>query len=106
MGIIIYGASDDIIEIEGIISEEYGCYAVAEKGVNIKCSDGTRARISYNGDWTIEVIEKGYSFKELIKSVGEDGTHIEKYSDCTSYSDLLILDDIDFVCIGRKTFKA
>ena len=102
----IYGASDDLIEIEGAISEEANHYDA--KDVLIEASDGTKAKISYNGEWKINVEVKGSKYLGLIYSVGDDASHIfDDAVGCTSYSDVLVLDEgIDWVKIGRKLFKS
>jgi len=102
----IYGASDDLIEIEGAINEEADHYDATR--VIIKASDGTMARITYNGEWKISVEVEGDKYLGLVHSVGDDATHIfEDAIGCTSYSDVLILDEgIEWIKIGRKTYKA
>lgn len=101
----IYGCSDDLIEIEGAINDEANHYDATR--VKITCSDGTVARITYNGEWKISVEIEGASYLGVVHSVGDDAKHI--FPDavgCTPYSDVLILDEgIYWVKIGRKTFK-
>jgi len=101
----IYGASDDLIEVEGDISEEANHYDATR--VIIKASDGTQARITYDGEWKISVEVEGEKYLNLIHSVGDESEHIyEDAKGCSSYSDVLLLDDgIEWVKIGRKTFK-
>lgn len=103
----IYGASDDLIEVDGEVSEEANI--IGASNVSVKASDGTQAKISYddNGEWKIRVEVEGSKYLGLVHSVGDDAEHI--FPDaigCTSYSDVLILDEgIDWVKIGRQTFK-
>lgn len=101
----IYGCSDDLIEMEGGISDESNHYDATR--VIIKASDGTKARITYNGEWKISVEVEGEKYLGLIHSVGDDGRHIMPDAiGCTPYSDVLVLDEgIEWVKIGRKTFK-
>ena len=103
----IYGASDDLIEIEGAVNDEVN--HIDAKNVLIKASDGTKAKITYddNGEWKISVEVEGSEYFGLIHSVGDDAKHTFPYAiGCTSYSDVLLLDeDIEWVRIGRKTFK-
>lgn len=102
----IYGASDDLIEIDGAISDEVGCYD-HKKPIPISASDGTEATIFYDGEWKINVRFAGDKFIETIDSVGDDGKHEGNAKDCTPYSDVLILDEgIEWVKIRNKTFKA
>jgi len=101
----IYGASDDLIEIEGAISDEANHYAA--KNVSIKASDGTQAKIRYNGEWKIKVDVEGEKFLGLINSVGDDAKHIFPDAEgCSPYSDVLVLDEgIEWVKVGRQIFK-
>lgn len=101
----IYGYFDDLIEIEGAINEEANHYDT--KMVTITASDGTKAKITYNGIWQISVDFMGSKFIELVTSVGDDANHIlENAVGCPSYSDVLVFDEgIEWVKIGRKTFR-
>ncbi len=103
----IYGASDDLIEIDGEVSEEYN--KINAKNLSINASDGTQAKITYNdeGEWKIDLINMGNKYLDLILSVGDDDKHThEDAIDCSSYSDVLVLDDgIEWVKVGGKKFK-
>lgn len=98
----MYGASDDLIEIEGNISEELDCHS--EK--KFEFSDGTYGVISYNGDWNIELRQEGVLFDKLIISNDEIGHTDSDAIGCSSYSDVLILNEgIEWVKIGGKKIK-
>jgi hypothetical protein len=101
---IIYGSSDDLVEIDGQIQAEYGNYTLASRGITFECSDETKGTITYDGDWLIKVEQQGSLFQELRPNVGDMGKHIDLAFKCTSYSDVLILKDgILWVKInGRK----
>ena len=104
----IYGASDDLIEIDGEITDEVGCYGHI-RPINISASDGTIATIVYDGEWKIKVKTKGTKFLKIVDSVGDD-FDIDHTDDdakgCTSYSDVLVFDSaIEWIKIGRKTIK-
>ncbi len=104
----IYGASDDLIEIEGAISDEVNIYLKDNEKVNFSASDGTNGKISYDneGNWQIEIIDTGTKLIAKIDAVGDDASHIGDAAGCTSYSDVLILKEgIEWVKIGRKIFK-
>ena len=64
----VYGASDDLVEIEGSTyrEDEIGCY---EHDVRIRFLDGTVIRIGYPKDglavWWIEVEKKGTAEQKL-----------------------------------------
>ena len=73
----VYGASDDLIEFEGDIHGEIGCYATDDKdnlGVLIAFSDGTIATVRYgkNGHavWGITVLRRGELFACLAPCLG------------------------------------
>lgn len=55
----IYGASDDLIEIEGVISEEFNHYD--ESPALLAFSDGTLLEIEYDDDgiWRIRPLATG-----------------------------------------------
>lgn len=65
----IYGASDDLVEIEGSIykEDEIECF---NADVRIRFTDGTVIRIGYPkgglGVWWIEVEKRGIAAQELI----------------------------------------
>lgn len=100
----IYGASDDLIEIEGSISDEIGDFNTPCRG--IVTSEGTCGQISYKGHWHITLTSKGSDFIKLVEQVGDDKEHTDvDAKGLTSYSDVLVLKDIDWVKIGKKTFK-
>ncbi len=80
----IYGASDDLIEIEGGLSGEHGCYNTSEESpVAMFLSDGTVLAIHYGdgGVWKIDVREKGALF---------DSLKIETDSDAARHSDTAV----------------
>lgn len=101
----IYGASDDLIEIEGEICEEYDC--IDFESAKVKASDGTSAKLTFNGEWKFTEVDAGSKLSKHIKAVGEDLKHGEEDAiGCTSYSDVLVFDDgLEWIKIGRKTFK-
>ena len=102
----IYGASDDLIEIEGEIRDEIGCYD-HKRPIKISVSDGTIATIFYDGEWKINVSFAGNKYLKKVDSVGDDKKHIEPDAiDCTSYSDILIFEKgVEWVKIKAKTFS-
>lgn len=81
----VYGASDDLVEIEGSIYErEIDCYG---KDVRIRFLDGTIIRVGYpkpgTGVWWIEVEKQGSAKQGL--------TICEEESD-NDYSDVFEID--------------
>lgn len=78
-GTIVTGASDDLIEISGELTEEFNSYDCSD-GV-MAFSDGTLLRVDYDKDgiWRFKPIFKGILF-DFIKdgSINED-TNDEVY---------------------------
>ncbi len=60
MQVEIYGASDDLIEVEGDMTEEYGAYSCANY---LHFGDGTILEVEYNPTpnhyWRIKVLKVG-----------------------------------------------
>lgn len=76
----IYGASDDLVEIEGsVIEQEIGCY---DQDVRIRFLDGTIIRVGYPKEdmavWWIEVEADGTAPHTLTICDDEDA---DIYSD-------------------------
>lgn len=61
MRVVLYGASDDLIEVEGDISDEWGVYLHGADVVHVAVSCGTLLRFTYDDDglWRIAVLDKG-----------------------------------------------
>lgn len=75
----VYGCSDDLVEIEGDIEDEIGCY---DRDVRIDFRDGTKILVGYGkpglGVWRIEVERQGTAPHKLTVCEDEDA---EIYSD-------------------------
>jgi hypothetical protein len=103
----IYGASDDLIEIEGAISEELDCY---DEKLKLVFSDGTVIETKYDhgGQWRLKVLEVGSKLLRHVPAVGDDQVHIEEHSEeVPNYSDFIILDDgIEWMKIKNRKYKA
>lgn len=78
-GTMITGASDDLIEIEGEIREEFSAWE-CKNGV-IACSDGTLLRVSYdeNGIWRFRVDFKGCLFERKEEGSVNNDTNDEVF---------------------------
>ncbi len=75
MGIKIYGASDDLIEIKGDIEEEYNVHVFDDDdGRYLAFSDGTVARVYFDqeGIWRIHVVARGKATQSHTLPIGED----------------------------------
>jgi hypothetical protein len=79
MAVTVYGASDDLIEIDGDISEEFSYTGVNtrpedDKGDLLAFSDGTILRIRFDhdrGGWRITPVVRGAS-NPVIEQAAED----------------------------------
>lgn len=86
----IYGNSDDLIEFEGDVYGEVGCYGTddRDKGVLVICSDGTMLEVKYgkNGDgiWEVKLLQRGSLFDRLELCTSEDA---DPYSDVAHFKD-------------------
>lgn len=86
----VYGASDDLIEIEGDYSGEVDCCGTddQDKGVLLVFSDGTLLESKYgkNGDaiWEVKLIKRGSLFKSITPCVDEDA---KLHSDVAEFAD-------------------
>lgn len=98
--ITIYGSSDDLIEIEGDVTEEF--YAKESEPNYLGFSNGVLARIEYNddGEWAIRVLHKPKNVGTSIFFVGDSAiTESGRYND---YTDVLCIEDsIDWVTHGE-----
>ena len=102
----IWGASDDLLEIDGALIEDEVNEPFPYK---IKCSDGTIASFNYNseGNWECTIEAEGKSFIRLVKAVGDDNEHTDiAVNGCSSYSDvLLVREPIDWVKVNKKYYR-
>lgn len=81
----IYGASDDLVELEGDLSEEF---SGGEKPCLLIFSDGTVLTIKYGKEhlavWAITLITQGKLFKRIEYCTDGDA---ERYSDTAHFCD-------------------
>lgn len=90
--IVVYGASDDLLEIDGDIREEFGCYDI-EQGV-LACGDGTLLSVRYDGCWRITPIARGSADIQHTPS---------GLADSDNYSDRVeMVGDIAWVVFSRN----
>lgn len=74
----VYGASDDLIEFDGDVSGEVGCYGTddRERGVLLMFSDATvlEAKYGKNGEgiWEMKLVRKGELFERIDQCADED----------------------------------
>lgn len=99
--LIISGASDDLIEIDGLISDEFNVYGPAQVVVKVDDAVHLIATVEYDdgGEWRVKVAGNFPSATVTwIKAPGEDypDQRIDGYR-IPAYSDVLIvhMGDID-----------
>lgn len=95
----IYGASDDLIELDGDISEEFNPPYDEDAGSLLAFSDGTVLKIVYGdeGIWRISPIHTGTAAYELTQGTDMD----EDYTDRAT-----LTGEIDWVVFGTRIEKA
>lgn len=87
----IRGSSDDLIEIEGDIDEEFTHYS--DETAVLAISDGTLLSVEYDGIWRIAPIHKGSA--EMTKHEGTD--------EDDDYTDIVTLTgNIEWVVLGTQ----
>lgn len=89
MGTRVFGASDDLIEFEGDLLGEVGCYGTNDDddmGVLVGFSDGTLLSVKYGkggqGVWGITVLRQGDLFDRIEFCNDEDA---ETHSDVVHF---------------------
>lgn len=93
----VYGASDDLIELEGDIEDEFGHYPHDDEPVYLAFSDGTVLKAIYDNDgiWRLNLVCKGNLYQSK-----EDGSVID------DTNDIVIFDTgIKWVVLGTKFVK-
>lgn len=97
----VYGASDDLLEIEGAIDEEFGVYGTDEDNpAYLTFSDGTAVSCVYDSDgiWRMRLLSKGSSFISKDECVEETQDN---------HSDIVWLgDDVKWVILGSQFARA
>lgn len=92
--ITIYGASDDLIEVEGDITEEFSPIS-DDDGYLLAFSDGTVLRIKYDDVWRITPVVRGQASLDIVQCNEDDDNE---------YTDKATLDGvrIDWVVLGES----
>lgn len=105
---LLYGASDDLVILEGKIDDEIGCYSSAKSGLPFECSDGTKGKISYDGDWKIKITHVGTAFIQVLPvaaNFADEASRSIQSHNAPKYSDILVLSPVNWIKINSKTFK-
>lgn len=90
----IYGSSDDLIELEGDVSQEFGAYERCEDGEGfvLALSDGTLLSVRYDGCWRFKTLAAGslqFTREDAIEE-SRDGSRADGkpwYSDVLTFPD-------------------
>lgn len=96
--IVVYGASDDLIEIEGAIHDEF---SPSDDGpTKLAFSDGTVLSVVYDDDgcWRVNRVAEGSAKMEKVDAEGSD---TENYSDRVT-----LTGDIRWMVAGNYMAKA
>lgn len=85
----VYGASDDLIEFEGDLRGEVGCYGcTGDSPVLLAFSDGTILSVAYGknglGIWAVAALRQGDMLERIDYCDDEDAT---PYSDVAHFRD-------------------
>ena len=90
MATTVWGTSDDLIEFDGDVYGEVGCYGTdeRERGVLVVFSDGTLIEVKYGKNdraiWGINVIQRGPLCDRFTSCDDEDA---KIYSDTLAFKD-------------------
>lgn len=100
----IYGCSDDLIEVDGDVSEEFSAYSSNDEAKYIvACSDGTLLQATYDGCWRFAVIVKGSLPFERIDAEDDDRPG-QRPTGEPWYSDVITFPDgLTWVSLGTQS---
>jgi hypothetical protein len=102
----VYGHSDDLIEVDGLLYDEIGCYGVGDdEPAYLACSDGTLLGVEYDGEWKFSLVRLGSQFKYIKPPTGEGKSHSD-FSKVGGYSSIVIFEGkLNFVLFGEKLVR-
>lgn len=99
MSVTIYGYSDDLIEVEGDIEDEFS-YKDDDKGDVLSFSNGTVLRIEYSSDGLWKIVALAGAEHVTVEYSAID-------AESSEYSDRVMVDgDISWVTHGSTVTKA
>lgn len=107
MTVYVYGASDDLIEIEGSLVEEFNYPGlVGDPPYYLAFSDGTLLKITYDGEWNIKVVE-GQAYVYPVNHRDDSRRLVADWPDeIPDYSDVAVLhSDVTWVVGGTDVVK-
>lgn len=95
MGVVVYGASDDLIEVEGDVTEEFLPDKDEDSGTLLAFSNGTVIRVSYSpaGVWRISPVAGAENV--VVVQAPEDDE--DNYSDRAT-----VTSDVTWVVAGNQ----
>lgn len=95
--ITIYGTSDDLIEIEGAIREEFS--ALDAENAKLAFGDGTVLSVKYDDDgcWRINRIIEGTAKYEKMEATDPDGDYTDRVT---------LTGDVKWVLYGKELARA
>lgn len=86
MSVTIYGASDDLVEIEGDINEEWDMPTWSDEDMrrHIGLSDGTLLSICRDGEgcWRINVLHRGKYTTKKTEATATDSDYTDRLEIC------------------------
>lgn len=81
----VYGASDDLVEVEGDVTGAVDFYGNDDdNGVLLSFSDGTLLTVKYGQKWEVRLIHGGELFEKIEQCPDEDE---DNYSDIAYFKD-------------------
>lgn len=99
----IYGASDDLIEVDGDMREEFSLsFRDDDSTIFIACSDGSMFRVLYDGCWRFARIVEGSAKFSKLEADEADKSGSRPTGE-PWYSDVVTLDgDVSWVICGTN----
>lgn len=98
--VVVYGASDDLIEVAGDFYEEFNPRydEVKEGSARLAFSDGTLLKVKYDGMWRFTPVVKGAATFTKDKATEDEGSRPDGKP---AYSDVVTLEgDVRWVAYG------
>ena len=92
--VILYGASDDLLELEGVIREEESCEDGRDFGLN------PSEEISFLQEMNLKILWYGSINEEEIEADSDNIAWTFKYNDKYQVETFNIVDDSELNCIG------
>lgn len=106
MSITVYGASDDLIEVDGDISEEF-TYQGEDRHPNsgdgdlLAFSDGTILRITFthSGVWRISPVVRGSAVLDIVQASEDEDDYRNRTDRATLDGAVWVVHGIDYATV-------